>query len=305
MESDIIMEYKLIKNLEGHQGAVYALCQGEKDHLFYSAGADRKVVLWDLSAQKSLKVVAQSPTTVISLSYIKEFNLLLIGQVEGGVHVIDLTEEVEKKYLKLHTGYIFDIQYVEFKKELIFCSGDGSFSIWSVPKLELLLHQKVCAEKIRSVDFNLKRNEVCFGLGSGEARFYNLSDWSEKTSITNDGVAINKVKYLSDNRMLLGDKNAHLSEVDLLTFKVAKKIPAHNWAIYDIAQGENETIFATASRDKTIKIWDSIELKVLKRLEGFKDLAHSHSVNKLLWTSYKNCLLSTGDDGKIKIWQTP
>jgi WD40 repeat protein len=299
------MEYKLINTLEGHQGAIYSLCQGEEEHIVYSAGADRKVIQWNLNTMKPLKVIAQSPTTVISIFYLKEFNLLLIGQVEGGVHVIDLKEGKEKKYLKIHKGYIFDIKYIDSKKELIFCSGDGSFSIWSVSDFELLFHQKICAEKIRSVDFNLSRNEVCFALGNGEARFFNLSDWSEKIEVSNEGVAINVVKYLSDKRLLFGDKMAHLSEIDLLTYQVVKKIPAHNWPIYDIVQGENSKRFATASRDKTVKVWSSNELKVLKRFEGIKDLAHTHSVNKLLWITYKNYLLSTGDDGKIKIWQTP
>lgn len=299
------MSYQLIKSLEGHQGAVYALCEGEEEHLIYSAGADRKVVLWDLLKKEPIKVVAQSPTTVISLYYLKEFNLLLIGQVEGGVHIIDLGEGVEKKYLKIHMGYIFDIQYIMSKQEIVLCSGDGSFSVWSVPKFDLLLHQKVCAEKIRSADFNLDRNEICFGLGNGKVKFFNLTDWSGKTDLPNGGIAINKVKYLDGNRLLIGDKNAHLSEIDLVTFLIKQKIPAHNWAIYDIVKGKNQNTFATASRDKTVKIWDATEMKVLKRFEGFKDLAHTHSVNKMLWISYENYLLSTGDDGKIKIWQTP
>lgn len=299
------MSYQLVKSIEGHKGSVYALCEGEEEHLIYSAGADRKVILWDLSKKEPIKVVAQSPTTVISLYYLKEFNLLLIGQVEGGVHVIDLREGVEKKYLKIHKGYIFDIQFIAPKQEIVFCSGDGSFSVWSVPKFDLLLHQKVCAEKIRSTDFNLDRNEICFGLGNGKAKFFNLMDWSEKAEILNDGIAINKVKYLDRERLLIGDKNAHLSEIDLVTFLIKHKIPAHNWAIYDIDQGENQKTFATGSRDKTVKIWDATEMKVLKRFEGFKDLAHTHSVNKMLWLRYKNYLLSTGDDGKIKIWETP
>jgi WD40 repeat protein len=299
------MDYKLVKNLEGHKGAVYAMCQGKSENLVYSAGADRKVILWDLSELKPIKVVAQSPTTVISLEYLKEFNLLLIGQVEGGVHVIDLTEGKESKYLKIHEGYIFDIKFIDSKSELVLCSGDGSFSIWSVPEFKLLLHNKVCAEKIRSFDFNLNRNEVCFALGSGDIQFYNLNDWSEKLSISNNGIAVNTVKYLGDNRLLFGDKMAHLSDVDLLTFQVSQKIPAHNWPIYDIAVGSGQYSFSTASRDKTVKVWSRTELKVLKRFEGIKDLGHTHSVNKLLWTNYKNFLLSTGDDGKIKIWQTP
>ncbi|MEX2379534.1 MAG: WD40 repeat domain-containing protein, partial [Vicingaceae bacterium] len=76
---------------------------------------------------------------------------------------------------------------------------------------------------------------------------------------------------------------------------------AHYWAIYDIAFSPNGKLFATASRDKTVKIWDAESTKVLKRFEGHKDQAHSHSVNKLLWLN-QNQLLSTGDDGSVKLW---
>ncbi|MCB0802940.1 MAG: hypothetical protein KDB74_07560 [Flavobacteriales bacterium] len=298
-------EFKLKSSLEGHQGALYAMCHAENEHQFYSAGADHKVVLWDISSQKPVKVVAKSATTVISLAYLRNENLLLIGQVEGGLHLIDLAAGAEIKYLKIHKGYIFDIFFIASKNELVLCSGDGSFSVWSVPTFKLLLHEQVCSKKIRSVDVCLERNEVCFALGTGEILFYNLNDWTKKLSIDNEGVPVNKVKYIANQRLLFGDKNAHLGEIDLGVFKVANKIPGHNWAIYDISQGEDKSIFATASRDKTVKIWDAEEMKVLKRFEGMKDLAHTHSVNKLLWSKFENNLLSTGDDGKIKIWQIP
>lgn len=299
------MDYQLLKSLEGHQGAIYTICEGPEEHKVYSAGADRKVIEWNLETLQPIRVIAKSPTTVISLCFIKGLNILLIGQVEGGVHVIDIEKGTEIKYLKVHKGYIFDIKYVEHKKEIVFCSGDGSFSIWSAKDYKMLLQEKIANGKIRDLSINLNRDEVCFASGDGVAIIYNLKDWTEKNRIENDRVAINAVKYLNDDRLLFGDKMAHLSEVDLLTNQVIQKLPAHNWAIYSIDQGENKDLFATGSRDKTLKVWDANQLKVLKRFEGFKDQAHTHSVNKILWLSYKNYLLSTGDDGKIKVWKTP
>ena len=107
-----MMRYKNITTLKEHKAAIYSLCKGEENHIFFSGGSDQYVIQWNLKSLEAEKVVAKSPTTIISLFYEKEHNLLFIGQVEGGVHVIDLTEGKEIKYLQIHKGYIFNIQYI-------------------------------------------------------------------------------------------------------------------------------------------------------------------------------------------------
>jgi len=82
---------------------------------------------------------------------------------------------------------------------------------------------------------------------------------------------------------------------------LVKSIPAHNWAIYDIVFNPDATLFATASRDKTIKIWDAITYQLLKRITKENLNAHTYSVNKLLWSTYNNYLVSAGDDRTIVV----
>lgn len=84
---------------------------------------------------------------------------------------------------------------------------------------------------------------------------------------------------------------------------IIKSIPAHEWAIYDIAYSPNSKLFATASRDKTIKIWDSKTFELLKVINKEKDRGHLNSVNKLIWSTYNNYLISAGDDRAIIIWE--
>ena len=78
-------------------------------------------------------------------------------------------------------------------------------------------------------------------------------------------------------------------------------LPAHEFAIYAIAFSPDNQHFATASRDKSIKIWDTTSLEVIQRLDH-KIGGHNYSVNDLIWT--ENKLISVGDDRKLIVWDT-
>jgi WD40 repeat protein len=54
--------------------------------------------------------------------------------------------------------------------------------------------------------------------------------------------------------------------------------------------------------DKSIKVWDSEKLKLLKVIDRARHAGHGTSVNKVLWTSYQNQLLSASDDRTISVW---
>ena len=298
------MKINNLNTLKEHKGAVYALCQGPEPHLIYSAGADRHVLLWDLKKQEAVKAVAKSPTTVISLLYLPQFNYLLIGQVEGGVHIIDLEESKEVKYLKHHKGYIFDLQYLEQKQELIMASGDGTFSVCSIPDGKLLLQERVGEGKLRSIDLAASRKEIAISAAEGKVQLRRQDDFQLLQEYTDYKSAVNIVRYQPDEAALwVGEKDALLSKIDLQAEAKTPTIAAHYWAIYDVVFEPNGKWMATASRDKTIKIWDFKQEKVLKRLEGLKDQAHTHSVNKLHYCNKLEMLVSTGDDGSLKLWQ--
>ena len=296
------MEFEQKGILSEHKAAIYALCSGEEEHILFSGGSDQYVIRWNLKTMEAEKVISKAPTTIVSLCFIKAQALLLIGQIEGGVHVIDLNNNKELKYLKIHKGYIFDIQFIEDKNEVVFSSGDGSISVWSVPDFQLLFQKQIGKGKNRKMAYSADRMELAVASADGLVQVLNTNDWTEKFKVEELESGANSVLYDHD-KLWVGTKHAHLHEFDLLTQQKKEGIPAHNWAIYDLAKSEELNLIATASRDKTVKIWNLETNKVLKRFEGFKDKGHTHSVNALLWTSYNNWLLSAGDDKIIRVWE--
>ena len=100
-----------------------------------------------------------------------------------------------------------------------------------------------------------------------------------------------------------GGKDAHLNFWDVKSYSLLKSVPAHNFAIYDITFSPDHKLFATASRDKTLKIWDFKTMELLVRINKENFDGHVNSVNKLYWSTFNDYLISAGDDKSLIIWK--
>jgi WD40 repeat protein len=87
----------------------------------------------------------------------------------------------------------------------------------------------------------------------------------------------------------------------MATFELTKSIAAHMFAVNHIAFHPEKPYFATASMDKSIKIWGADDFKLYKIINREKGYAsHQLSVNKLAWNG--DNLLSVSDDKRVIIW---
>ncbi|MBU2267223.1 MAG: WD40 repeat domain-containing protein, partial [Bacteroidetes bacterium] len=77
----------------------------------------------------------------------------------------------------------------------------------------------------------------------------------------------------------------------------------HLFAIYQIIYHPTLPFFATASRDKSIKIWRAEDFSLFKNLTiGKAREGHLLSVNDICWTTDGENLISVGDDKFVKVW---
>lgn len=298
------IQVKKVATLKGHNGSVYTLDKGTAEPLFFSGSSDRFIAQWNLEIMQPEKFAANFPAIVYAICHVPEKKLLIAGTSAGSVHVLDLEKKEEIKILQHHTNPVFDIKYSIAANCFYTVAGDGNFAICSLETLSLIKIKKLCNEKVRSIAFSNTASEIAVVSGDCNIRIFDLHTTEEKKVFLAHQLSANIVRYSPDEKLILtGGRDAHLNIWDAKSYALIKSIPAHNFAIYDISFSPDATMFATASRDKTLKIWDAQTFELLVRINKENYDAHVNSVNKVLWSRYKNYLISTGDDRAIMVWE--
>jgi WD40 repeat protein len=304
---DLSIDVKHIAILTGHSGCVYAMDKGFSEYTVFTGGSDRFIALWNLETLQAEKFSAALPAPIYTICHIPEKNILLAGTTTGSIHIIDLEKKEEIKILQHHQAPVFDIKYSLKTNCFYTAGGDGNFAVCDLDTLSLLKMKKLSQKKVRSIDFNYTTSEIAVALGDSNVLIFDLHTLDYKKDfiahqLAEKIIGANTVRYSPDGKFLLtGGRDAHLNIWKVGDYELVKSIPAHNWAIYDIVFNPDTTLFATASRDKTIKIWDAKTHQILKRITKENFEAHTHSVNKLIWSSFNNYLVSVGDDKMVII----
>ena len=293
-----------IAALTGHSGSIYTLlADPENDNLFYSGSGDGTIVRWDLSNFEQATVVAKVSTNIFSLNIIAARNLLLLGQMQGGIHVIDMEQKKEIKHLAYHKKGVFDIKLMNGDRFLA-AGGDGVLSLWSFAGFSLVREIPVSHQSIRGVAFHPDNSILALGCSDNHLYILDTGTFELIKKISFHDNSVFSVCFSPDGKKLLaGSRDAYLSFWDVENgFQEIKSVPAHMFTINSIAYNHQGDLFATASRDKTVKIWDAESLELLKVIDNTKLGGHVNSVNDLIWSGKNDQLITCSDDRSIMVW---
>jgi WD repeat-containing protein 61 len=297
------IQFTKIAQLTGHEASVFALSDDKEAKYFLSGGGDGWIVRWDLETPALGKLIAKAESNIYSLCHLPDWNLIIAGNMNGGVHWIDLLDSDKSKDIQHHQKGVYDI--IRIGAHIITLGGSGMLTKWSVKDRRILESLHLTNQSLRTCDFSEARNELAVGASDNSIYILDADSWYIKRTIrAAHENSVFKVKYAPNgNYLWSGGRDAHLKTWDLNSdFKLVSDQSAHWFTINDIAFHPEGHLLATASRDKTIKIWDAASFKLLKVIETIRDGGHINSVNALYWSSYNNYLISCSDDRSLIVW---
>lgn len=294
------MEVKKVNTFSGHRDCVYVLERLVENHRFISAAGDGMVVRWDFNAPDEGELIAKVDNSVYALAHVPGKDLLIIGNNFKGLHVIDLVHKKEIRNLHFTDAAIFDI--LVSNGHVYVATGEGKVVDFCLHDFSVHKVHQYATESARCLAIH-NNGDLAVGYSDNTLRIIHSDGrLSELSGHTN---SIFSLAFSPDGSELLsGGRDAHLKVWSVAQeYALKTSIVAHMYAINDIVFSPDGRHYATASMDKSIKIWDANSHRLLKVVDKSRHAGHATSVNKLLWTSFEDVLVSASDDRKISLWR--
>lgn len=299
----------LIEQLQaytGHKGSVFALATDAAERWLYSAGDDGVVAAWDLhAAQDSGQGILQTSRGIYALACLDDLGLLAAGGSDGTLYLVDLAQRVVRHQYRKTPTAIYGLHYEPERQLLWVLHGQGGLSVLSMPDGEEKGYLRPSAAHLRCLVPDPDGRHWL--IGASDHHILRLDRLSGEVvhrweAHTNSVFAL--ALHPRRGHLLSGGRDAYLRVWEATPpYTALEALPAHNFTLNAIAFAPDGGRFATASRDKTLKVWDSDTYQLLKVIDAPRHTGHTHSVNKIIWLTGDNSLISCSDDRRILRWR--
>jgi len=291
--------------LTGHNAAIYTLVPGPGAGTFLSASGDGMIVQWSLDDPETGRLLAQVNTQVFSLAYLPATHTLVAGDMNGGVHWLNLHEDRPNKHLAHHRQGTYAVLAVD--EHLFTLGGDGVLTRWDIAGQRSIESLQLSNQALRSISYAADRQELAIGSSDNSIFLLDVADFSIRQRLVgaHDNSVFSVLYHPYQPGFLLsGGRDAHLKVWDLAAPGTpVSSHPAHWFTLNQVIAHPEKDCFLTASRDKSVRIWTGSDYQLLQTLDAARDGGHINSVNRLLWIPGTNCFASASDDRSIMVWE--
>jgi len=261
---------------------------------FLSVGGGGMLVKWNVK-EKDGRLISRFPEPIYSLAYHAERGVAALGTRAGNIYEIDIENNRLLREWSAHQESIFDLHY---ENEYLFSAGhNGHLKKWGGEMATPMLDLKLSKKSLRCIH----ATKGALWIGGSEGSIWQLMDGEEDASesLKVSDNSVFAIACLGDQQITAG-RDAHI-RVWKNNAKI-KEISAHWYTIHALSLSSDQRFLASGSMDKSIKLWDTQSMELLKVIDRERYGAHTSSVNKIVWLNDTQ-FLSCSDDRSIYLWE--
>jgi WD40 repeat protein len=248
--------YKVYK---GHTGTIRSIAYVPGKNEFFTSGEDGQVLKWSTNGKDPTYQVIYTGTDIIEvLAVSPDVSWLACGSGNSSIHMIPLQGNNIRYELNGHTGKVKSLIFSYDGKYLYSASLDGKVLKWDLAA-RTSVNVTTGNVQITSIDISSNGNYIAGISSSGNVIVWNPDNNADVFRIETTGKNIKVIRFKPDDNILaIGDINGNVELWDVSTHKKISDVKAHTAQVNDIRFNPVLGQMATASNDKTLKIFNNI-----------------------------------------------
>lgn len=238
----------------GHNKSVVSIQPGIDPGVFYSAGSDGRVLKWQIGKEafNHPEVIYEGPELIRSIDISDDGQSLLLVSKYSGIVILEIRPPDEwPAGLIKNKEPVQSAVFVPGESKVAMVTSDGSLKIMGFQTKKTLGR---VMDATTSMAMNAKTKDIYVGISDG------VQIWEDtlarKVHLA-EAFAINAMALSPNQDMLaIGREKGDVILWDLNTKSVHRIISGHQSAITDVDFNADGTQLLTASRDRTVRVWD-------------------------------------------------
>jgi WD40 repeat protein/tRNA A-37 threonylcarbamoyl transferase component Bud32 len=303
----------LVKAMPGHTKRVYCVAFHPDGKKLASGGWDNTIKLWDLDTGAELRTIQGHKGFVNQLAFSPDGAQLAAGDEGKGVRLWDPATGRELAAFHGHAHFVNGLAFHPDGRRILSGGLDGTIKVWDTVTSRPI----VCrgqASFVQSVEFREDgRHVVSTGMNATQSlptpTVWNLDTGEEDRTTPPPERAGSHIhpdleapgpsqsRLSPDGTLLAEVKGLDVQVRRTASGAVAFTLKGHTWDIWDVVFSPDGTRIATASTDRTIKLWDAAT-----GLEVLTLLGHTHGVLCVAFSRDGKRLASGGMDATARAW---
>lgn len=250
---------KELRHLEGHQGAIWSLALGSDGKTLASGSSDGTVRLWDLATGKQIRCLVENQGDVFAVAFAPDGNTLatvqsrdiLAGEGADAIHLWDPATGKKLRTLEGHEGRIRALAFAPDGKFLATAAEDGPVRLWEAGTGKLARSLPGHQDGARCVTFTSDGRRLVSGGADGHLRRWDVASGKEVDHREAHEAPVCSLAFSPDGQFLASGGEDHY-----IINWLAADLSGHHDRIRHVALSPDSRLFATASRDRSVRVWD-------------------------------------------------
>ena len=269
------------------------------DSCIAAASYDNYVRIWSAVSGKLIHKLEGHTDIVTNVSFSPDGGMLASGSEDNTICIWDTNTWECKRILKGHNRFVTSTVFSPDGLFLMSGSLDGTIRFWETEEGQCICVLKGHTDRVNTVLFHQGGQLVISSSDDATIRIWELFGDEPKT-LSRKEVSDFKDTYISNDGTLSAElfNSRTICVRDKRSGSILRKGEGHTDDVWCIVFSPNDKYIASASFDKTIRIWDANTLDCIRILKG-----HTTAVMNVSFSPDSKYVVSTSPDNTIRVWE--